>query len=348
MNTLPMEAFRDTVYGTTRDSTDNCKLKMNRRIIKYNCIYKKRDFFLGLFVGIVVTYLTTLTSLQSRFQKSKSSEKAEIMVLNDDRLAHHDDNNIAENLEKRVRVLCYVMTCPKNLETRAIHVKKTWGKRCNILLFMSSVSNSSFPTIGLNVSEGRQHLTQKESGAFDYIFENYRDKADWFLKADDDTYVILENLRYFLKDYNTSDPIFFGHHFKMFSKQGYFSGGAGYVLSREALTRLGTKGKDPKLCRKDGAASDAATGQCLEKVGVKVVNSSDALGRSRFHCFQPESHLFGDYPKWYYKYDANGPRKGMESISDHAISFHYVNPKLMHVMDLLIYHLKPYGIHSTK
>lgn len=222
-----------------------------------------------------------------------------------------DNSTPAKDLEKKVRVLCWVMTCPQNLETRAIHVKKTWGKRCNVLLFMSSVSNSSFPTIGLNVSEGRQHLAAKESGAFKYVFEHYRDKADWFLKADDDTYVILENLRYFLKDYKTSDPIYFGHHFKTHSKQEYFSGGAGYVLSREALTRFGTKGNDLKLCRKDGAGSDLATGQCMEKVGVKIVNSSDALGRSRFHCFEPAYHLFGNYPDWYYTYDANGPRQVM-------------------------------------
>ncbi len=39
--------------------------------------------------------------------------------------------------------------------------------------------------------------------------------------------MILENLRYMLSSYNSSDPIAFGHKFKPFVKQGYFSGGAG-------------------------------------------------------------------------------------------------------------------------
>lgn len=54
----------------------------------YNWIYFKRDFFLGLFVGIVVTYLTTLMSIQPQSKKIKSSENTAFMTQNDDRLVH--------------------------------------------------------------------------------------------------------------------------------------------------------------------------------------------------------------------------------------------------------------------
>ena len=69
---------------------------------------------------------------------------------------------------------------------------------------------------------------------------SFQDDADWFLKADDDTYIIVENLRHLLKDKNSSDPVYFGHKLRIDSvQQGIFSGGAGYVLSKEALRRSG-------------------------------------------------------------------------------------------------------------
>jgi len=68
---------------------------------------------------------------------------------------------------------------------------------CWTSVFMSSSPEVSLPTVALPVTEGRNTVWRKTKLAFKHVYENYRDKADWFLKADDDTYVILENLRYF-------------------------------------------------------------------------------------------------------------------------------------------------------
>ncbi|OWF41079.1 Glycoprotein-N-acetylgalactosamine 3-beta-galactosyltransferase 1 [Mizuhopecten yessoensis] len=260
---------------------------------------------------------------------------------------HQDENHVAMDLKKQVRVLCWVMTSPQNLNVKTIHVQRTWAKRCNVVVYISSTSNTSFPTVGLNVSEGRDHLTEKSMQAFKYVYDKHFNDADWFLKADDDTYVILENLRYLLKSHSHEKPVYFGHHFRPLVKQGYHSGGAGYVLSKEALRRLVLKGNDTNLCRKAGANEDVEIGRCMENLGVRIGNSTDALGRTRFHCFSPQTHISGNFPRWFYDYDIfHGKNKGVDKISDYAISFHYIEPMRMYDLEFFIYHLRPYGVTS--
>ena len=37
---------------------------------------------------------------------------------------------------KSVRLVCLIMTMPANHQEKAIHVKATWGSRCDVLLFI--------------------------------------------------------------------------------------------------------------------------------------------------------------------------------------------------------------------
>ena len=205
------------------------------------------------------------------------------------------------------RILCWVMTSQETLDTRAVHVKRTWGKRCDVLLFASDYQNKTFGTMDINPGKGRGKLPEKTIQALDYIYNNHMMDADWFIKSDDDTYVIVENLRYFLASKNTSEAVYYGHQFVGLG--GYPSGGAGYVLSKEALRRFGDRKVEDKYCTSYNTdAEDTMMGRCMRYLSVPIGETHDSQNKSTFHCFHPDKHIEGHYHKWYESFDSHGAK----------------------------------------
>uniref|UniRef100_A0A4W6CK83 Glycoprotein-N-acetylgalactosamine 3-beta-galactosyltransferase 1 n=1 Tax=Lates calcarifer TaxID=8187 RepID=A0A4W6CK83_LATCA len=231
----------------------------------------------------------------------------------------HTGKSSAANSSHTTRILCWIMTGPKNLESRTKHIRETWAKRCDRVLYMSSVK-TDFPTVELNVSEGRDNLYWKTIRAFQYIHEHHFDEADWFLKADDDTFVVIENLRYTLSKYDPEKPLYLG----------YMSGGAGYVLSKEALRRF-IKGFDSGECTHFSTIEDMALGKCMETMKVEPADSRDMKGRQTFHPYPPDHYLVRQFPRprpWFLLYEHYTPVEGPGCCSD---------------LVYLTYHLRPYG-----
>ena len=135
------------------------------------------------------------------------------------------------------RILCWIMTDTHRLD-RATHVKETWASHCDLALYMSSDTNAMFPTIGMNVTSGKNHISTKARNAWTYVYKRHLSDFEYFVKCDEDTFLIIENLKRYMAKRDPEKPEFFGcrlyYTFKGY-KFIYHSGGPGIVLSRKSV-----------------------------------------------------------------------------------------------------------------
>nr|AEE62362.1 unknown [Dendroctonus ponderosae] len=324
-------------------------------LIPFVCKPSVQIFLAGLIVGLTLgllilfiktdnsrsNYFKNMQDYNSYFSVGRGHSEAD---------THHAmiNTTLADELFSKVKVLCWIMTSPSNHLQRAVHVKATWGKRCNKIIFMSSAEEPLLPTVVLPVTENRENLWGKAKEALKYLYRNYYHEYDWFFKADDDTYAVMENLRYLLYYKNSSQPVYYGCKLKVPDHNfNYMSGGAGYVLSKAALQKFVIEALPDMLCRQqNNGLEDVEIGKCLQAVGVNLGNSLDNEYRHRFTpVFVNEMLVPGvlNDVDWYMKMMYNPNKFGLQCCSDNLITTHYVKPHQMYLLEYLIYHVTPFG-----
>ena len=219
------------------------------------------------------------------------------------------------------RIFCLILTTPKYFSTRTKAVNATWGRRCDGYYFISELHNENLTTEQMNIAKqlpiapiktiigGYNHLTLKSNLAFLFAYEHHLNDFDWFVKADDDTFLIVDHLKTFLREQNSSEPVTFGYNFKIIVPKGYHSGGASYVLSRESLRRFHAAYTSANSsCQKDGGSEDVAIANCLRTKGVYPGKSLDKKNREIFHALSFISHFREPISDWLPGYAENPPQ----------------------------------------
>ena len=124
-----------------------------------------------------------------------------------------------QNSQKNL-VFVGVMTAKNFIEGRARAVYDTWGKEVpgRIAFFSSEGSFSDeLPVIGLKNVDDRYPPQKKSFMMLYYMYENYIDKFEWFIRADDDVYIEPQKLEKFLRSIDSSKPQFIGELIKIVS-----------------------------------------------------------------------------------------------------------------------------------
>ncbi|XP_045108947.1 glycoprotein-N-acetylgalactosamine 3-beta-galactosyltransferase 1-like [Portunus trituberculatus] len=257
-----------------------------------------------------------------------------------------------EGNERAPRILCLIITSPAYHVTRARHVAATWSPHCTRAVFLTTAEDPTLPEVLLTPGAATyDQLWEKVTKGFLWAYK-VMDEFDWVVKADDDSFVFVENLRAAVKVLNPDSLLAAGVHIADWDTgETYLNGGASYVLSRGAVKVLVERGIQEGKCQRElelGTSEDVNMASCLRLLGVHFLDTRDSEGRQRFHIYPPQElvdprseadlrHL------WLKRVSVHPYKFGYGELSDEVISFHYVDAETMYLIYYLVYLVNPHA-----
>jgi chondroitin sulfate synthase len=171
-----------------------------------------------------------------------------------------------------------VMTAQKYLNTRAKAVYETWGRELpgRMAFFSSATSetNLSLPLVALPGVDDSYPPQKKSFLMLKYMYDNFGDHFEWFLRADDDVYVRPDKLEAFLRSIDSRRPQFIGQagrgsqeEFGLLSlefDENFCMGGPGVLMSRATLAKVAPH---VSYCLRNlyTTHEDVELGRCVQK-----------------------------------------------------------------------------------
>ncbi|PAV60516.1 hypothetical protein WR25_25527 [Diploscapter pachys] len=251
----------------------------------------------------------------------------------------------AKALPRKGQLFCWVQTSPIYHDSRVIAINETWLHRCDHgqLFTSAALQDDKIPysTVFAGIPDSYYNLFYKSRFAFHYIYRNISSEFDWYYKADDDTYVIVEHLRAYLSKLNPDEPHYLGYVLKPYLKNGYNAGGSGYVLSNAALKLFDSLLYNNETLCPDNIYEDVGIGTCLASIGIFPEDTRNAKGQNRFNTHSP-SEIFYQSTNVSWKFYPEKP--GFEAFAPEMISFHHLSPDEIRMFDLLLYRINRGGL----
>ena len=281
------------------------------------------------------------------------------------------------------KILCFIMANKKMHFNKVKAVRRTWGKRCDKLIISSDKENPKIGSIKVDVRATWDNLWPKLIGTVHHIWEHYSNDYDWFLKADTDSYIIMENLKEFLaseqqiRDFTNeslvygrrimnplhlgnliNDQFWFGNPqnerigellMEQYGKNSqliYNHGGAGYVMNRKFLSDF-VEALNSTESVHGKIPEDMAISFLMKSKGIFPQRTRDKKGRERFHPEDP-NFMFWRPPSWYDEVHQplGGISRGLHCCSRKSISFHHV--KDLYKLEDQLYRCRDLDKNNTK
>lgn len=276
------------------------------------------------------------------------------------------------------RLLCAVPTVLPLHEDRVRRVVRSWGKRCDKLVFVVSEASVELEEEQVRFQSGgkaqflrvetvrtdeesARNIWEKVHLMWVKIAELYADRFEWFAKVDDDTFLFADNLKHFTSFYNPRVTHFFGHTILFRWKQDniVFNSGVTYVISKETLLRIApvlknmpkwTSGYRDVCADRDGAGEDTNFALCLASIGIRPDNTLDHEFRQRFLLFKLDAHRNQrrDDTTWYWKFKPKESKQEKDCCSEDLICIHGFKNKQLSDGEFEKLEKKYYGPGSTR
>ncbi len=154
----------------------------------------------------------------------------------------NENNNIDE--EQPLQIFCFVLSANDRHLTSSPAIIHSWGKRCDRFYFVTRLQNTS---VELMMLEKFENITDVTSTSINRLTldvlsylrnEQLAAPYQWFLRANDDSYVVVPNLRRLVKRLDRQPLVYTGDVEQMYEKYHFLSTGSVMLFNRKALDRL--------------------------------------------------------------------------------------------------------------